>query len=117
VEPGVVELHLPFQEALTQQHGFLHAGAITSVLDSACGYAALTLMPLGAAVLTVEFKTNLLRPAAGARFIARAEVKKPGRTLMICTADAIAVDGEGHTKTVAMMVATLMVVEGRGLSD
>src|ERR1700674_4997902 len=81
VSPGEVDIRLPFRDELTQQHGFLHAGAVTSVADSACGYAALTLMPPGAAVLTVEFKLNLLAPARGDAFVARARVRKAGRTV------------------------------------
>ncbi|MFN3200408.1 MAG: PaaI family thioesterase [Bradymonadia bacterium] len=116
VKPGYVEITLPFQEALTQQHGFLHAGAVTSVVDSACGYAALTLMPAGAAVLSVEFKVNLLAPAKGEFMIAEGRVKKAGRTLMVCTGDVWAVEGDTR-KNVTTMTATMMVVEGRGLSD
>src|ERR1700761_4942429 len=81
LEPGEVHLTMPPNRAYTQQHGFMHAGIITTALDSACGYAAFSLMPADAAVLTVEFKTNLLAPAKGERFIFRAHVVKPGRTL------------------------------------
>ena len=81
VTPGVVEIELPFDEALTQQHGFLHAGVISTALDSACGYAAYSLMPAGAAVLTIEFKVNLLAPGRGERFLFRGSVTKPGRTM------------------------------------
>ena len=93
LEPGEIHLTMPPDPAYTQQHGFVHAGIITTALDSACGYAAFTLMPLDAAVLTVEFKTNLLGPAKGERFIFRAEVIKPGRTLTICDARALALEG------------------------
>jgi len=117
VAPGAVTLELPFQEKLTQQHGFLHAGALTSVLDSACGYAALTLMPVDAAVLTIEFKTNLLSPAVGVRFTAEATVKRAGRTIMVCTADAVAHSEDGKRKVVATMVGTMMVVQNPTLSD
>lgn len=117
VAPGEVEIELPFREELTQQHGFLHAGAVTSVADSACGYAALTRMPPGAAVLTVEFKVNLLAPAAGDRFRARGRVVRAGRTLTVCTGEVLAIRGD-EQKAVALMTATLMAVEDRpGLAD
>ncbi|MEO0360678.1 MAG: PaaI family thioesterase [Pseudomonadota bacterium] len=114
VVPGRVELTMPFTEALTQQHGFIHAGVLTTALDSACGYAALSLMDAEAAVLTVEFKANLLAPAKGAAFRFRADVVKPGRTLTVC--DAIAFADGGETP-LATMTATLMAVRDRaGLS-
>src|SRR5262245_27574856 len=81
VEPGETEIVLPFREELSQQHGFIHAGIVTAIADSACGYAALSLMPSGVGVLTVEFKVNLLHPASGGRLVARGQVVKPGRTL------------------------------------
>ena len=83
VQAGMTAIVLPFREALTQQHGFIHAGIITAIADSACGYAALSLMPPDAGVLTIEFKVNLLNPAAGERFVARGRVVKPGRTIMV----------------------------------
>jgi uncharacterized protein (TIGR00369 family) len=117
VAPGEVEIALPFREELTQQHGFLHAGAVTSAVDSACGYAALTLMPAGAAVLSVEFKVNLLAPAEGERFLARGRVVRAGRTLTVCTGEVVAIRG-AEEKTVALMTATLMTVQDRAeLSD
>src|SRR3974390_2679709 len=87
---GEIELAMPYEAAFTQQHGFVHAGIMATVLDSACGYAAFSLMPADAAVLTVEFKTNLLAPAKGERFAFRAHVVKPGRTLTVCDARAFA---------------------------
>ena len=84
IEPGEVELSMPYSSDWTQQNGFVHAGIITAGLDTACGMAAFTLMPAGADVLTVEFKTNLLAPARGERFFFRATVVKPGRTLTVC---------------------------------
>lgn len=115
--PGEVEIRLPFRADLTQQHGFLHAGVVTAIVDSACGYAALSLMPAGAAVLTVEFKVNLLAPAEGEAVVARGRVLRPGRTLMVCAGDAIAVKG-GEERIVATMLATMMVVRDRpGLLD
>ena len=117
VAPGAVDIRLPFRADLTQQHGFLHAGVTTSIADSACGYAAFTLMPPGAAVLTVEFKVNLIAPAAGETFVARGRVLKAGRTLTICSGDVFALDGDGE-KHVLTMLATVMTVENRsGLSD
>jgi uncharacterized protein (TIGR00369 family) len=112
LEAGEIHLTMRPDPAYTQQHGFMHAGIITTALDSACGYAAFTLMPLDAAVLTVEFKTNLLAPAKGERFIFRAEVIKPGRTLTICEARALALEGSKE-KLVATMTGTLMAVIGR----
>lgn len=117
VEPGEVEIELPFREDLTQQHGFLHAAVTTGIVDSACGYAALTKMPVGAAVLSAEFKVNLLAPAKGQHFLARGRVLKAGRTLSVCTGDVFAWD-EGVEKHVLTMVGTMVVVQGReGLSD
>jgi uncharacterized protein (TIGR00369 family) len=112
VAPGEVDIALPFRPALSQQHGFLHAGAITSIVDTACGYAALTLMPSGAAVLTVEFKVNLLAPGRGEAFVARARVLKPGRTLTFCTGEVLA-RGRGEERLVATMAATMMTVRDR----
>ena len=105
---GTVEIRLPFSPQLTQQTGFMHAGAITSVLDSACGYAALSIAPAEAEVLSVEFKVNLLAPAVGDSFIARAQVKRAGKRLSVCVADAYAVQ-HGEEKLVATMLATMSV--------
>jgi len=109
VGQGLVEIRLPFSPGLTQQHGYLHAGAIAAVLDSACGYAALTLAADDKDVLTAEFKVNLLAPAAGEVFEARAQVKRAGQTLTVCTADAFAISS-GKEKLVATMLATIMAV-------
>jgi uncharacterized protein (TIGR00369 family) len=106
---GEIELAMPYDEAFTQQHGFVHAGIITAALDSACGYAAFSLMPAEAEVLTVEFKTNLLAPTKGERFVFRARVIKFGRTLTVCEASAFAVEA-GAEKLVATMSATLMAM-------
>lgn len=117
IAPGEVELALPFREDLTQQHGFLHAGVITTVADSACGYAALTLMPPGAAVLSIEFKVNLLAPAKGEAIVARGRVVKAGRTVSVVQGDVFALEG-GQEKLVSTLVGTMMVVQNRpGLSD
>lgn len=107
VEPGTVEITLPFRSDLTQQHGYVHAGILTAIADTACGYAAYTLMPAGAEVLSVEFKMNLLRPAAGERFVARATVLKPGRTLTVTRADVFAF-GKAGSALVAAMQATII---------
>ena len=114
VAPGEVDIVLPVREALAQQHGSVHAGAVTSVLDSAAGYAALTLMPADAGILTVEFKVNLLAPAVGARIEARARVVRSGRTLSVCTAEAWAVDAAGAETLVAQLQGTMMCLQGGG---
>lgn len=108
VEPGVIEITLPYRADLTQQHGYLHAGVVTTIADSACGYAAYTLMPAGSEVLSVEFKVNLLRPAQGETFVARAEVIKAGKTLTVVRADVFALTGEGERELVATMQGTMM---------
>ncbi|KAA8605896.1 thioesterase [Salipiger aestuarii] len=110
--PGHIVLEMAHSDALTQQHGFLHAGIVSTALDSACGYAAFSLMPADAAVLTVEFKVNLLNPADGQRFRFVADVVKPGRTLTICEARAYALKGQDE-KLVATMTGTLMALVGR----
>ena len=107
VRAGDVEIALPFRSDLTQQHGYLHAAAITAVADSACGYAALSLMKPGFEVLSVEFKVNLLAPAAGQRFVAHAWVLKPGRTLTVCAAEVRA-EGPDGDKLVAAMQGTMI---------
>ena len=108
VEPGVVEITLPYRADLTQQHGYVHAGIITTIADSACGYAAYTLMPPGSDVLAVEFKVNLLRPAKGETFVARAEVVKSGRTLTVVRADVHALNDGDTRELVAIMQGTMM---------
>ena len=114
VTPGRVTAALSFNPALTQQHGFLHAGVVAAVLDSACGYAAFSLMDEDSAVLTAEFKINLLAPAQGAGFRFEAQVIKAGRTLIPAEGRAYAETGDGD-KLIATMSATLMAVRGRGL--
>ncbi len=113
VGAGRVEMEMPYRADLTQQHGFLHAGIVSTALDSACGYAAFTLMPADAAVLTIEFKINLLAPAAGDRFVFRAEVVKPGRTITVADGRAYAIGRDGEEKPIATMTGTLMSVMGR----
>ncbi|QHO72144.1 thioesterase [Bradyrhizobium sp. CCBAU 051011] len=112
LEPGEVDLAMNYRDELTQQHGFIHAGIITAALDNACGIAAFTLMPAGAGILTVEFKTNLLAPARGERFAFRATVVKPGRTLTVCEARAYAAH-DGVETLIATMSGTLMALPPR----
>ena len=112
LELGAVDIHLDWAQGLTQQHGFLHAGVVSTGLDSACGYAAFTLMPVEAAVLTIEFKINLLAPAKGQRFRMEGRVLKPGRTISVCEGRAYALQ-DGHETLVATMGCTLMAVTGR----
>jgi uncharacterized protein (TIGR00369 family) len=107
VEPGIIEITLPYRSDLAQQHGYVHAGILTTIADSACGYAAYTLMPPGCDVLAVEFKVNLMRPAKGETFVARAEVIKSGRTLTVVRADVHALTGE-QRELVAIMQGTMM---------
>jgi uncharacterized protein (TIGR00369 family) len=107
---GRVEIGFLFNSRLTQQNGFVHAGAVTSILDSACGYAALSVAPEGADVLTVEFKVNLLAPGVGESFMARASVKRAGKRLAVCAADAFAVRA-GKEKLIATMLATIMNID------
>jgi len=108
VEPGVIEITLPYRTDLTQQHGYLHAGVVTTIADSACGYAAYSLMPAGSEVLSVEFKVNLLRPARAETFVARAEVIKAGRALTVVRADVFGVAGNGDRELLATMQGTMM---------
>lgn len=110
VEPGMVTIGMGYCEDLTQQHGYMHAGGITAIVDSACGYAALTLMEPGKEVLAVEFKINLLRPAAGERFVATAKVLRAGRTLTVCSGEVHA-ENEGNRKLVAAMQATMIAID------
>jgi uncharacterized protein (TIGR00369 family) len=107
---GSIEIRFPFSSKLTQQNGFVHAGAVTSIMDSACGYAALSVAPPEADVLSVEFKVNLLAPGLGESFVARASVKRAGKRLSVCTADAFAVRA-GEEKLIATMLATIMNVD------
>ena len=116
VRPGEVTIGFDFREDLTQQHGFMHAGAVTAVVDSACGYAALSLMDEGTGVLAVEFKVNLLAPAKGDRIVARGRVIRAGRNVTVTWGDVTAYDGENE-RVVATLVGTMMTVRDRGLSD
>ena len=112
LRPGYCAIELPFRDDLTQQHGYVHAGIIGAIVDSAGGYAGFTLFPADASVLTVEYKLNLLAPAAGERLLAEAEVVKPGRTLAITRGEVHAERGSKRT-LVALMQQTLMVMHGK----
>jgi uncharacterized protein (TIGR00369 family) len=117
VAPGLVEIAIRPDPAISQQHGFIHAGAVSAIADTAAGYAALTLMPTGRGVLTAEFKINLLAPAIGERILAQGKVIKAGRTLTVAQAEVFAESGD-ERKLIALLTATLMAVEGReGITD
>ena len=117
VTPGEITIEFTHREELTQQHGYLHAGVMTSIADSACGYAALSLMEEGVGVLSVEFKVNMLAPAVGERFVATGRVVRAGRTLTVCSGEVTA-EREGATVAVLLMQATMMAVRGRaGVAD
>lgn len=117
ITPGAVEIRMRPGPSMAQQHGFVHAGAVSAIADSAAGYAALTLMPAGSGVLTTEFKINLVAPAKGDILIARGRVVKAGRTLTLSQADVFAVT-DGQEKLVALLTATLMSIRDRdGVSD
>jgi uncharacterized protein (TIGR00369 family) len=107
---GEVRFEMPFDPRFTQQHGFMQAGLITTLIDNACGYAAYTMIPKEVSILTVEFKINFLAPAKGERFIATGKVLKPGRNLIICTGEAAAIE-RGESRTIAIMQATMMVMK------
>lgn len=109
VQPGAVTIRLPFRDELTQQNGFMHAGAIASVADSACGYAAYSLMSADANVLSIEFKINMLAPAKGDSVIARGTVIRAGKRIMVCRADVFSITG-AEEKLVAAMQGTMMAV-------
>lgn len=111
VAPGRVVLEMPFNADFSQHHGFMHAGVITTAMDSACGFAAFTLMDADAEVLTVEFKCNFIAPAKGDRFRFEGAVVKAGRTLTFTEGKAFAVTGE-KTKLIATISATMMSVRG-----
>jgi len=113
VTPGIIEIEMPYSAALTQQHDFLHAGVISTALDSACGYAAFSLMPENSTVLTIEFKVNLLAPGRGERFLFRGSVTKPGRTIIVADGQAYAFAADGEAKLIATMTGTMMTVVGR----
>lgn len=107
VTPGAVEIHLPYDARLTQQNGYLHAGIVTMIVDSACGYAAFTLSPAGSNVLTVEYKANFMAPARGESFVATGRVLKAGKTLTVCQGE---VRAAGSDTVIAAMLATIMIL-------
>ncbi len=107
LEAGEAEIVLPYREDLTQQHGYMHAGIVTAIVDNACGFAAYSLMPAESDLLTVEYKVNFVAPAKGERFIATGRVIKPGRTLHVCMGEVVAVEGEKRM-TVSVIQATMM---------
>ena len=107
VKPGEVRIAYARKDGLSQQHGVLHAGVATSIVDSACGYAALSLAAAGAEVLTIEFKINFLKPAHADRFLAVGRVLRSGRTIAVCEGDVFEADGG---ESIARMQATMMIV-------
>lgn len=113
VEPGVVEITLPYRADLAQQNGYVHAGIVTTIADSASGYAAYSLMPAGSSVLSVEFKVNLLRPAQGVSFVARGEVIKPGKTLTVVRSDVFGIGANGDRALVATMLSTMFCLRNQ----
>ncbi len=112
VMPGDVEIEMPYRADLTQQHGFIHGGIVTAIVDSACGYAAFSLSAPDTAVLTVEYKVNFVAPAKGERLVARGEVVRPGATVTVCKGNVLAYEN-GEEKLVATMLTTLMLMPNR----
>jgi uncharacterized protein (TIGR00369 family) len=112
IVPGAVDIQMPFRADLTQHHGYLHAAVVTALVDNACGFAAMTISPAGAEILTVEYKVNFLAPAMGETLIAHGSVKKAGRTFIVCTGEAVMVH-EGQQRHVATMLATMFPVQPR----
>src|SRR5215207_4104587 len=112
IAPGAVDIALLASPSVSQQHGFVHAGAVAAIADSAAGYAALSLMPPGAGVLSTEFKINLLAPAAGERIVAKGRVIKAGRTLTVAQSEVFS-ETAGQEKLIALLTATLMTIAGR----
>lgn len=113
VEPGRTEIHVPHWDGIEQQHGFVHGGVVGMIADSAAGYAAMTVVPANASVLTVEYKMNLVAPADGETLVARGQVVRPGRTLIVTQAEVFAVKG-GQETLCALMQQTIMVMHGKG---
>ncbi len=112
IEQAIVEIELPFDPKLTQQHGLMHGGIISTALDTACTYAAYSVITPDAALLTIEFKVNLMSPGRGERFLFRGEITKPGSTIIVADGRAYAVS-DGPAKLIASMTATMMVIRGR----
>jgi uncharacterized protein (TIGR00369 family) len=116
LRPGYVEIAMPFQPHILQQHGFVHAAALTAIVDTACGFAAMSMMPKGSGVLTTEFKMNLMSPGKGERFVAVGRVIKPGRQLMVTLGECFAEEA-GRRKLITLMTATMMVMNTPGIVD
>ncbi|PLK70569.1 phenylacetic acid degradation protein [Rhizobium sp. TH135] len=112
ISPGVVEIELAYDRKLTQQHGFLHAGVISAALDTACSYAAYTVIEQEASLLTIEFKVNLMSPGRGERFLFRGEITKPGSNIIVADGRGYALT-DGPAKLIASMTSTMMVIRGR----
>lgn len=112
ISQGVVEIELAFDPKLTQQHGFLHAGVISAALDTACSYAAYTVIEPDASLLTIEFKVNLMSPGRGDRFLFRGEITKPGSNIIVADGRGYALT-DGPAKLIASMTSTMMVIRGR----
>jgi uncharacterized protein (TIGR00369 family) len=112
IQQGIVEIELPYNTTLTQQHGFLHAGVIAAALDSACTYAAYTMIDPDVSILTIEFKVNLMSPGKGDRFLFRGEITKPGSNIIVADGRAYAI-GDGPAKLIASMTGTKMALRGR----
>ena len=112
VAPGEAEIEAPFSDGLTQQHGYLHAGVLTALVDSACGYSALTLLPADMEVLSVEYKVNFLAPAEGERFVARGRVERPGQRITVCSGEVVAVAGSEEKRVVVMLATMIAVTAG-----
>jgi uncharacterized protein (TIGR00369 family) len=112
VRPGEVEIEMPYRADLAQQHGFIHGGIVTAIVDGACGYAAFSLSAPDTEVLTVEYKVNFVAPAKGQRLLARGEVVRPGATVAVCKGDVLAYDG-GEENLVATMLSTMMLLPNR----
>lgn len=113
VEPGQVQIRLPYSDFLSQQHGFFHGGITTTIADSACGYSGFTLMPVDASVLTIEYKVNFLAPADGELLVATGQVVKPGRSIIVCHAHVVVFKGK-RERLCATMTETMMVMQGLG---
>lgn len=112
VEHGLTEIHVPHWDGIEQQHGFVHGGVVGMIADSSAGYAAMTMAPASASVLTVEYKMNLVAPADGEKLIARGQVVRPGRTLIVTKAEVFAVK-DGMETLCALMQQTIMVMHGK----
>ncbi len=114
VEPGRCEIRLPYRSEITQQDNFIHGGAVGTIADVAAGYSALSLMPVGARVLTVEYKLNLMKPALGKELVARGRVLRPGRTLTVCLSEVFDIDGNRETLCATLLATMYCLTEEPG---